>query len=720
VVIGPAQGAARVSAIVIRTLTTRPLEPPVHGDPGEAVGPPGRSGVVGRRISQGVLLVGTAVLYLWNLSASGWANAFYSAAAQAGGENWTAWFFGSSDAANSITVDKTPAALWITGLSVRVFGLSSWSILVPQALMGVATVGLLYATVRRVSGHGAGLLAGAVLALTPVATLMFRFNNPDALLVLLLVAAVWASMRGLENGRTRWLVLAGVFIGVGFLAKMLQAFLIVPALAALWLVASPTTIRHRVRDLLLAGVVVVVSAGWWVLIAELWPVSSRPYIGGSQNNSVLELVFGYNGFGRLTGDETGSVGGSAGGGWGRTGLTRLFSSEMAPEAGWLIPAALILLVGLVWVTGRAPRTDRLRAATIAWGGWLLVTGLVFSFMAGIFHSYYLVAIAPATAALVGMGATELWRRRELGGARALLAASVAVTAIWSFMILADDASWQPWLRWAVLGVCLVASAALLGLTRLPRLLAVGVATAAVLASLGGTAAYSVATAATAHTGAIPSSGPAGSGMRGSGGPGGAMRAAPPAGFVGTAPGGAGTGAAAGGTGTSATPGGTGTPPIGTGGTGTRGTGTFPQAGTTPGGGFGGRGGMGGAGSLLNSAAPSAAVTALLQQDAGAYTWVAAAVGSNSAAGYQLAAGAPVMAVGGFNGTDPAPTLEEFQADVAQGKIHWFVDGAGSDRGGSDTGGSDAAARIAAWVRQTFTATAVDGTTLYDLSTGATA
>jgi hypothetical protein len=199
-----------------------------------------------------------------------------------------------------------------------------------------------------------------------------------------------------------------------------------------------------------------------------------------------------------------------------------------------------------------------------------------------------------------------------------------------------------------------------------------------------------------------------------------MRAAPPAGFVGTAPGGAGTGAAAGGTGTSATPGGTGTPPIGTGGTGTRGTGTFPQAGTTPGGGFGGRGGMGGAGSLLNSAAPSAAVTALLQQDAGAYTWVAAAVGSNSAAGYQLAAGAPVMAVGGFNGTDPAPTLEEFQADVAQGKIHWFVDGAGSDRGGSDTGGSDAAARIAAWVRQTFTATAVDGTTLYDLSTGATA
>jgi 4-amino-4-deoxy-L-arabinose transferase-like glycosyltransferase len=634
--------------------------------------------VVWRPISQGVLLVGTAVLYLWNLSASGWANAFYSAAAQAGGENWTAWFFGSSDAANSITVDKTPAALWITGLSVRIFGLSSWSILVPQALMGVAAVGLLSATVRRVSGHGAGLLAGAVLALTPVATLMFRFNNPDALLVLLLVAAVWATLRGLENGRTRWLVLAGVVIGVGFLAKMLQAFLIVPALTAVWLVASPTTIRRRIRDLLLAGVAIVVSAGWWVLVTELWPVSSRPYIGGSQNNSVLDLVFGYNGFGRLTGDETGSVGGGGGGGgWGQTGITRLFSSEMASEAGWLIPAALILLVGLLWATRRAPRTDRLRAATIAWGGWLLVTGLVFSFMAGIFHSYYLVAIAPATAALVGMGAAELWRRRDLSGARVLQAASVAVTTIWSAVILSADASWQPWLRWTVLGVGLVAAATLLGLARLPRLVAIGVATAAVLASLGGTAAYSVATAATAHTGAIPSSGPAGSGMRGfGGGPVGGMRGAPPAGA-----------------------------PNGTG----------------PAGGFGGgRGGMGGIGNLLSSPAPGAAVTALLQQDAGSYTWVAAAVGSNSAAGYQLATDAPVMAVGGFNGTDPAPTLEQFQADVADGMIHWFVGGAGSGRGGSDTGGSDATARIADWVQQTFTATTVDGTTLYDLSSGTTA
>ncbi|WP_446686499.1 glycosyltransferase family 39 protein [Pseudonocardia pini] len=348
---------------------------------------------------------------------------------------------------------------------MRLFGLSSWSILVPQALMGIGAVALLYATVRRTSGHAAGLLAGAVLALTPVATLIFRFNNPDALLVLLLVAAAWATLRGLERGHTRWLVLAGVVLGAGFLTRMVQAFLIVPALAAVWLLAAPTGVGRRIRDLVLAGIAMIVSAGWWVVVVELWPASSRPYIGGSQNNSVLELVLGYNGFGRLTGDETGSVGGGAGGGWGRTGITRLFGSEMGTEASWLLPAALILLVGLIWLTWRRPRTDRLRAAVIVWGGWLLVTGLLFSYMAGIIHPYYTVALAPAIAALVGMGAVELWRIRSTAAARVLPAASTAVAAGWGFHLLDG---WQPWLGWTSLALGLVAAAALLGVHRMPR------------------------------------------------------------------------------------------------------------------------------------------------------------------------------------------------------------------------------------------------------------
>ncbi|SDF65086.1 glycosyltransferase family 39 protein [Pseudonocardia oroxyli] len=645
--------------------------------------PPSRGRAL-ERASVAALLIGTGVLYLVNLAASGWANAFYSAAAQAGGENWEAWFFGSSDAANSITVDKTPAALWVTGLAVRVFGLSSWSILVPQALMGIGAVALLYTTVRRTSGHAAGLLAGAVLALTPVATLIFRFNNPDALLVLLLVAAVWATLRGLEHGRGRWLLLAGVFLGLGFLTKMLQAWLIVPVLAAVWLVAAPTGIGRRVRDVLLAGLAMVVSAGWWVLVVELWPAGSRPYIGGSQHDSVLELVWGYNGLGRLTGDETGSVGGGAGGGWGQTGLTRLFGSEMGSEASWLLPTALILLATLVWLTWRRPRTDRLRAAVLAWGGWLLVTGLLFSYMAGIIHPYYTVALAPAIAALVGIGAVELWRVRDRAAPRVLLAASVAAAAVWGAVLLG---SWQPWLSWTSLALGLAAACALLGVHRLPRLLTAGVVTVAVLASLAGSAAWSIATAAEPHTGAIPSAGAASAARAGFGGPGG------PGGFggFGGRPGGALRGGGLGG-GPGGLPGG---PARG--------------GGRAPGGGFAG---------LLGTTTPSAQVTALLEENAADYTWVAAAVGSNTAAGYQLATGSPVMAVGGFNGTDPSPTLAQFQQDVSRGEIHWFVGGA--IMGGTATGGSDAAARIAEWVQQNFAATTVDGVTLYDLSGGTTA
>jgi 4-amino-4-deoxy-L-arabinose transferase-like glycosyltransferase len=319
------------------------------------------------------LLAATALLYLWALGASGWANDFYSAAAQAASQSWKAFFFGSSDASNFITVDKPPASLWVMGLSVRLFGVSSWSILVPQALMGVATVALLYATVRRWFGPAAGLVAGAVLALTPVATLIFRFNNPDALLTLLLVAGAYAVVRALEDGATRWLVLAGVCVGFGFLAKQLQALLVVPAFALVYLAAAPGSLGRRLGQLAAAGVAMVASAGWWVAVVELVPASARPYIGGSQTNSILELTFGYNGLGRLTGAETGSVGGGPGGGWGQTGWTRMFGAEVGGQIAWLLPAALLLLAAGLWLTRRAPRTNRARAAFALWGGWLVVT-----------------------------------------------------------------------------------------------------------------------------------------------------------------------------------------------------------------------------------------------------------------------------------------------------------------------------------------------------------
>ena len=253
------------------------------------------------------LLVGTAVLDLWGLSASGYANSYYSAAVQAGSQSWTAFLFGSLDAGNAITVDKPPASLWLMALSVRIFGLSSWSILVPQAVLGVASVAVLYASVRRSSGHAAALVAGALLALTPVATLMFRFNNPDALLTFLLVAAAYATLRATERGSGKWLAGAAVLMGFAFLTKMLQALLVLPAFALVYLLVAPAPLCRRLLHLLAAFVAVVVSAGWWVALVELVPESWRPYVGGSKTNSVLELILGYHGL----------IFGQGGGGCGR-------------------------------------------------------------------------------------------------------------------------------------------------------------------------------------------------------------------------------------------------------------------------------------------------------------------------------------------------------------------------------------------------------------------
>ncbi|HEX2074576.1 MAG TPA: glycosyltransferase family 39 protein [Geodermatophilus sp.] len=631
------------------------------------------------------LLTGTAVLYLWDLAASGWANAYYSAAVQAGSQNWTAFFYGSSDAANSITVDKPPLSLWVMALSVRLFGLSSWSILVPQALMGVATVGVLYLAVRRVAGPGAGLLAGTAMALTPVAVLMFRFNNPDALLVLLLTLAAYALSRAVERGGARWPALVGVLVGLAFLTKMLQALLVVPALALVYLVAAPTSLRRRLLHLLGAGLALVVSGGWWVAVVELVPSSMRPWIGGSQTDSVWELIWGYNGLGRLTGEEIGSIGGAPGGGWGQTGLARLFDAENGGQVAWLLPAALVLLgAGLVAV-GRAPRTDRRRAALLLWGGWLLVTGLVFSLMAGIFHAYYTVALAPAIAALVGIGGALLWQRRDRAWARTVLAVCVAGTGLWSWVLLSRSAEFLPWLKWLVLvGGVLAAVGLLLPWAR--RTVVVTVLTIGLLAGLAGPAAYAVHTAATAHTGAIPSAGPtvAGAGpggvlvgVPGAGAPGGAVGQAPPNG-PGAFPGGP-------------TPTGAVAPPAGP-----------------------GRGGGGMAG-LLDATDAGAELVDALSEDASSYTWAAATVGANNAAGYQLATGLPVMPIGGFNGTDPSPTLAEFQRYVAEGKIHWFIGDGGEMPGGMPADGSARAGGIASWVAATFESRTIDGVTLYDLS-----
>ncbi|WP_121747988.1 glycosyltransferase family 39 protein, partial [Streptomyces sp. E2N166] len=471
------------------------------------------------------LLLATALLYLYDLSASGYANSFYSAAVQAGSQSWKAFFFGSLDAANAITVDKPPAALWPMALAVRIFGLSSWSILVPEVLMGVATVAVVYAAVRRRFSPAAGLIAGAVLALTPVAALMFRFNNPDALLALLMSVACYLVVRALEDGRTRWLVWAGVAIGFAFLAKTLQAFLILPALALVYGVCAPVRLRKRLGQLALSTVAIVVSGGWWVAVVELWPASSRPYVGGSQNNSFLELTLGYNGLGRLNGEETGSVGGGgggtggAGGGqWGETGWDRMLNSEIGGQISWLLPAALVLLAAGLIATRRGGRTDPARASFLVWGGSLLTTTAVFSYMAGIFHQYYTVALAPYLAAVVGMGAAAMWERRARGWASLTLAAAVTATAAWGYVLLNRTPDYLPWLKWLVLVGGLVAALGLVFVGRLGRRLAPAVAGLGVVVSLAAPTAYTLSTVQEGHSGSIVTAGPAGASMMG--GPGG--------------------------------------------------------------------------------------------------------------------------------------------------------------------------------------------------------
>ncbi|MFG1798295.1 ArnT family glycosyltransferase [Nocardia sp. NPDC049149] len=587
-----------------------------------------------------LLLAATTLAYLCNLSANGWADEFYSAAAQAGSQSWKAFFFGSSDSANSITAAKIPGSLWPMELSVRAFGLNSWSIQVPQVLFGTAAVALLWATVRRTFGPGAGLVAGYALAVTPVAALMFRFNNPDALLVFLEVAAAWALTRALGDGRTRWLVLTGMLVGFGFLTKQLQVLLVLPALALTYLIAGPPRLGKRIAQLLVTGVSMVAAAAWWLLTVELWPARSRPWIGASQNNSVVELTLGFNGFDRLTGNDRRGVGtpgveavrratGPSG-----TGITRLFEPAQGGQAAWLIPAALIALTAGILLYGRSSRTDSRRAALLLWGGWLAVSGLVFSFMAGIFHPYYTVALAPAIAALVGIGAALAWRYRDRLPVRVAVALALGSTTATAWMLLSRSASFLPWLRWAVVAVGSLTLVAVL-VRHKPGIV---VAAAAALTAFAGPVAYTVHTIAHPHYGTNPIAGP--------------VVAAPTGGGV------------------------------------------------TP----------GSIAFFLEPSTPSAEVVRVLRRDGSGYRWAGAAIGSMNAAGYQLAAQLPVMPIGGFNGRDPAPTLEQFKALAAQGDIRYFIiTPNGRER---ETGAN---AHITKWVTDSFAPTTVDGVALYDLS-----
>ncbi|MCV7363897.1 glycosyltransferase family 39 protein [Mycolicibacterium neworleansense] len=572
-------------------------------------------------------------------------NQFYAASVQSGSLNWKALLFGSLDPANFITVDKPPVSQWVMGLSGQLFGFSSASMLIPEALMAVGSVALLYGAVRRISGPRAALLSGAVLALTPVAALMFRFNNPDAAMVLLMTAAAYCTVRALQGSGARWLMLTGVALGFAFLAKMLEGLMAMPAIALVYLIAAAVPMGRRLLHLAGSLAAFVVSAGWFVVLTMVWPASSRPYLAGSTDNNFMNLVLGYNGFGRVLGHnqmnrgpvtaaEVAGLPGSAphGGVFGNQshGLPRLFTGEFGFEIGWLLPAGLLAMVLVLVSRGRRRRTDLVRAGAILFGSWLLIDGLVLSFMKSMVHPYYCLSLAPALAAMFAIGVAEMWRRRDDRLGQIGLTTMLVGTAGWSFWILGRNASWFPPLRWAILVVAVAAAVALLWALRNGHRATATVALAlALIGGLAGTTAYTVATLGQPHTGGGPTVGPA-----------------------------------------------------------------DPDDDHGHG---------------WNSDNPE--VDAMLR--AADTTWSAAINRSGAASGLELSTDTAVMAIGGFTGTDPAPTLEQFQNYVADRQITYYI--LPESKGGAHGDFfRNSHTDITDWVKANFASTKVGPDTVYDL------
>jgi 4-amino-4-deoxy-L-arabinose transferase-like glycosyltransferase len=650
-------------------------------------------------------------LYTWSLDTVGWGNEYYAAAVKSATVSWKAFFFASLDPGSFITVDKPPAAIWVQALSARIFGFSVWSILLPEALAGVASVLIVHRLVRRWAGDVPAHLAALGLAMTPVAVVMFRYDNPDAFLTFLCLAAAWALWSALETGRLRGLVLCGLLLGLAFDTKMLQAFLVLPAFGLAYLLFGRPRLARRVAHLAAAGAALVVSSSWWVVVVALWPAATRPYIGSTTDNSIVSLIFGYNGLSRIFGQSaaagaggsaTAAAGGAASGGGGpnfggAVSWLRMFNDIVGGQISWLLPLAGAGLVAGI-VLARRARGDRLaRAGWVLWGGWAVVTLTVFSRAEGIFHPYYTVQAAPGVAVLAGAGAVALWR---LGRSDVrlcwLLPAAVAGTGIWAAVLLGRTPGYDTWLRPTVLAATVAAAGALLAASLRPRTwLAAGAGVASLLALLAGPAAYAVTSISSPTTGALASAGPSttaslaaaagGAGGLPNGAGGGARGAVfgPPAagGAIGGAPNAAGAGNAG---------------PAGLAGPAFAGAGGPTRSSTSGGGPT--SGGPGGATTSPSSATEESLVR-YLEAHRGSAEYLVAGFTSNATAPIIIDSGDPVVTIGGFNGSDPTPTLAQFEQMVARGEVRYvLVDGNGGGVGGP--GGATAQAimqSIEQWV-----------------------
>ncbi|MEB8337350.1 ArnT family glycosyltransferase [Streptomyces endophyticus] len=655
------------------------------------------------------ILVLAGVLYSWNLSSNS-LNSFYSAAVYSGTQSWKAWFFGSIDAGNFLTVDKPPLALMTMGLSCRILGFGTWQMMLPQVAAGLGSIWILHSSVKRVWGHAAAAIAALVLALTPITVAINRDNNPDTLLVLLMVGGAALALRATRNGRLLPLLASAACFGLAFNTKMLQGYIALPVVFAVYLYASHLGWAKKARNLALAAVVLVVSSFWWATAVSLVPADDRPYIGGSTDGSAWDLIMGYNGLGRVLGGEgNGGGGGGGGGGFsGTAGLGRLFNDTLGGQISWLIPFAVIALIGGLVLRGRAPRADLTRAALVLWGGWLVLHYVTFATAEGTMHPYYTTAVAPGIAALCGGGGVMLLRAFRTDKRWAwVLPVALGVTGIWAVVLLRRASGWNGWLLPVI---ALVMAAAIAGLLvfrtstgRRLRLLAVAVA-AAVVASVAGPAAYSFAApfssgAGGGMGGSNPTAGPStGGGMGGpGGGGGGGGRGGFPGG--GEMPGGGsrqGGGSQQGG---GEMPGGGGMPgggemPGGQG-DGNQGSGSAKQESGQRGDAM--RGGPGGMGGSVDSA-----LISYLEKHQDGAKWLLAVSNSQSAAQLVLSTKKPVISMYGFTGSDKGMTVAKLKKLVKSGQLHYIQVGE-SGMGGGMGGGNDVSSAVTTWVKKHGTA-----------------
>jgi 4-amino-4-deoxy-L-arabinose transferase-like glycosyltransferase len=628
-------------------------------------------------------------LNFYELSREGYGNTYYAAAVKSMLQSWHNFFFVSFDPGGFVTVDKPPLGFWIQTLSAKIFGFHGWSLILPEALAGVASVALIFHLVRRTYGDIAGLVAALVMAVSPVAIASNRSNIVDSLLVFTVLLGAWAVIRATETGKLRWLLLSMLFVGLGFNIKMLEAYLVVPAFFAVYFFGARLRWSTKFWHSLLAVAFLLAISFSWALTVDAIPADQRPFVGSSQNNSELNLILGYNGIERLipnnwsifgisgigfgsgksgatppattqnqtTGSQsnrTANAGGAGGGPGGvsengQPGILRLVNAQLGGEAGWLLPLALIgLIVGAWQVRPRLP-LGRQHQALLLWGGWLL-TGAIFFSVAGFFHQYYLIMIAPPIASLCGAGIVSLWhdyrQRKWLGWLLPVVLVAVGAAQI---RLLKPYPSYSHWLTPAILILCLVAAIGLIVMRLLPRLqiqrLSLALVSVGLLGLLLAPTAWAADTTLHGSGGLTPRAGPQTSGQAFGGG-----GFTPPTGLEGR------------------------TPPEGFGG--------FGDVPTGQGGANGQPTGNNAGGAPGDQQVDSAMLKYLLTQQ-GSTKYLVATTNANSASPIILETGKAVMALGGFTGSDPILTADELSKLVANGTVRFFLlDGAGGGGGGN--------------------------------------